>query len=626
MSLTFDLLDRFKALAQRSGMPLEPMEWFEVDFWDGGSRTVLGLDVRGTCSGERLWIRTLDHGGVSSYLGDEDGCWWPPTGPESCLRPARGQDGPQMMLVAPTEAHLQAIREDIEATLAWIQSHRALQTRLTTLASLESAAAKLEDMGAHFAPSGFPEDPQGVLRAEAKLLTFLEARVLKAFGEGDGKTKDLSPMNHQARLAREWAWIQAEGLLPVFYVLYDLSVHAQRNGVRLGAAGGALPGLLTAHLLALTSLDPVVHGLPCEPWFNAWAGDPRIVIHAEVDHAAAFQQWVKPRARRHGFQVEVKPSRPLSMISKAFRASGLPRPPHEAWEPFDPKVFECLQQGEVEGFGLDPEGLESNLVPIHPTEFRHLVAWAVLGHCWGLGRKRLLAYVDRRCGRGTDETGNRTTPPALEESYGLLLYQEQVSALIVQFSGCSEAEGDQLRKEWVSGNPIRAQKARQRVLELAVARGSSPDVLEALMDQIEQEGPRTFCKCHATSQAGLAYELAWWMTNKSKLIGHKNIDFFEKTNWNFAMEVEMHHIMYDFRPPGPMDTYFINKIEVKKDVFEACKALLGDIGKFISGNSTHVHEGIVSSAMHYTETYQIPEIETQQFFFKTYLDYLNKIE
>ena len=92
------------------------------------------------------------------------------------------------------------------------------------------------------------------------------------------------------------------------------------------------------------------------------------------------------------------------------------------------------------------------------------------------------------------------------------------------------------------------------------------------------------------------------------------------------MEVEMHHIMYDFRPPGPMDTYFINKIEVKKDVFEACKALLGDIGKFISGDSTHVHEGIVSSAMHYTETYQIPEIETQQFFFKTYLDYLNKIE
>lgn len=514
MSLTFSLLDRFNALAQKQGLPLEPMDWFEIEYRDGGSRTVLGLEVRGTCSGERLWVRTLEHGGNSAYQLDAEGIWWPPEGIEHCLRPARWHDGPRMMLVNPTEAHLQAVRQDLEATLAWVQAHRALQARLTTLASLQRATEELEDLEAQFAAVRQSQGSQAVPRAEQRLLAFLNTRLAKQIEERGDAAIDVSPTDYQARLEQEWSRLRAEELLPVFYVLRDLTAQAKRNGIRLNVVEGALPGLLIGHLLGLTPLDPLAHGLPFEPWFSSWNGDPRIAIHAESEHAAALHQWVKPRAQRHGFQVEVKPSRPLSMLNHAFRTSGLKRPPRAAWEPYDPKVFECLQRGDLERYGLDPDGLESNLVPIHPTEFRHLMAWTVLGRCWGLGREQLITYVDRRLGRDRDDTENLTAHSALEETYGLLLYQEQATAIIVRLSGCTDQDGEILRKELGSGNPLRSEIARNRIRESAQLQGIPSKEVDAMVDQIQKEGPRAFSKCHAAGQAGLVYELAWWMTNR----------------------------------------------------------------------------------------------------------------
>lgn len=515
MSLIFSLLDRFNAFAQKQGLPLEPMDWFEIEFRDGGSRTVLGLEVRGTCFGERLWLRTLEHGSSSPYSQDADGFWLPPSGIEQCLRPARWHDGPRMMLVNPTEGHLQAVRQDLEATLEWALAHRALQTRLTTLASMERATEELENLGAHFGIHRPADGSQRPLQAEQRLLTLLRTRLAKRIEERRDEASDWSPSDYQARLEQEWNRLQAEELLPVLYVLHDVSAQAQRNGIRIGAVEGSLPGLLVAHLLRLTTLDPVAHSLPFEPWFSSWNGDPRIAIHAESEHAEALQHWAKPRAQRHSFQVEVKPSRPLSILATAFRNSGFTRPPREAWQPFDPKVFESLQRGELEKFGLDPDGLESNLVPIHPTEFSHLMAWTVLGRCWGLGREGLITYVDRRFGRGIGDTAGLPTLPLLEETYGLLLYQEQASALIVRLSGCGDEAGEQLRKELVSGNPSRLQMTRNHIRELALSNGTSSEEVNTVLDQIQQEGPRTFSKCHAASQASLVYELAWWMTYAS---------------------------------------------------------------------------------------------------------------
>ncbi len=514
MSHIFPLLDRFNAFAQKQGLPLEPMEWFEIEFRDGGSRTVLGLEVRGTFSGERLWVRTLEHGSSSPYQLDAEGFWWPPAGIELCLRSARWHDGPRMMLVNPTEAHVVAAQQDLEATLAWVLAHRALQTRLTTLASMERATEELEGLGTHFGVNRHSDGTQVPLGAEQRLLTLLRTRLAKQIEERGDEASDWSPTDYQARLEQEWSRLRADELLPVFYVLHDLSAQAKRNGIRIGAVEGALPGILVAHLLGLTTLDPLAHGLPFEPWFNSWNGDPRIAIHAEAEHAEALHQWVKPRAQRHGLQIEVKPSQPLSILSAAFRTSGLTRPPREAWQPFDPQVFEWLQRGELERFGLDPDGLESNLVPIHPTEFHHLMAWILLGRCWGLGRERLITYVDRRLSKGIDGTANLTTHSVLEETYGLLLYQEQISALSVHLSGCGDEAGERLRKELVSGNPSRVQMARNHIRELALPRGTSSEEVNTVLDQIQQDGPRTFSKCHSASQASLAYELAWWMTYK----------------------------------------------------------------------------------------------------------------
>ncbi len=138
MGPTLTLLRRFEARAKAAGHVLEPLMWFEIFFLERGRGTVLGLEIQRVASGERLWIRTLDHGRPSPFVRDPDGFWGPRDG--GWRAGAGGWLGP---------AELEATCLDLEATQAWIQDLSARVSGRGTRPSLARALEALADLEAH---------------------------------------------------------------------------------------------------------------------------------------------------------------------------------------------------------------------------------------------------------------------------------------------------------------------------------------------------------------------------------------------------------------------------------------------------------------------------------------------
>lgn len=510
--MTFVIHDRLKAAAEVHDLPLEPLITRTFDLWDGNSRTVLGYGVTGEASQEHLWIRALEHW-RPTQLTLHEGLWWPPSEPLGGLHPELGDEGPRVVLGALGTEARKAMAEDLNATLVWLEEQRERQVRFTTRSALERVQGELEAFLPCLESSAAPTHAPGENRSHTQAR--FGARVQECLAhrltvlEAQGAEPD--HRIYGARLESELQAIRDHELQPIFYVLADLGIQARSNGIRLGPGRGALPSSLVAWLLGVTDVDPVALGLV----FERWLGEEeiarrRITLEAPPKKAEALEHWARNRSRHGEANIRVLPLPILAQLERAHRIAGLKMTPHPAWNPHDTNVFEAIQNGLLDTSGLDSEGLESNLFPILPTAFQHLRDWTVLGHSWDLGEKSLLTYANRRIGKSPVPTMPDCLDAPLRETYGILLYQEQVIQILCETMGCSLREGDHLRRGLASGNPIRLEQARHRCFEDGKSRGWSLQKLDTVLDLLKRRCPWTFCQSHATARAALIFEVAWW--------------------------------------------------------------------------------------------------------------------
>ncbi|HEX3400805.1 MAG TPA: DNA polymerase III subunit alpha, partial [Acetobacteraceae bacterium] len=177
----------------------------------------------------------------------------------------------------------------------------------------------------------------------------------------------------------------------------------------------------------------------------------------------------------------------------------------------DPKTYEMLQRGDAGGvFQLEGQGMRDVLRQMRPDRFDDLIAAVALY------RPGPMANIPDYCRRKHGETWEAPHPELAEilgETYGIMVYQEQVMQIAQQMAGYSLGGADLLRR--AMGKKIRAEMDAQRKIfvEGATGRGIPPAKAEEVFDLMAKFADYGFNKSHAAAYGLVAYQTAWMKAN-----------------------------------------------------------------------------------------------------------------
>ncbi|MGQ9688508.1 MAG: DNA polymerase III subunit alpha [Desulfobaccales bacterium] len=176
----------------------------------------------------------------------------------------------------------------------------------------------------------------------------------------------------------------------------------------------------------------------------------------------------------------------------------------------DAETFALLQAGNTAGvFQLESEGMRALMVRLKPTTFEDLIALVALYRPGPMESGMLDDFVRRKHGEEPVTYLLPELEPILRETYGVILYQEQVMQIAAAISGFSLAEADILRRAMGKKIPEVMAAQRERFVSGALERGVPRDKAESLFSLIEKFAGYGFNKSHSAAYALIAYQTAY---------------------------------------------------------------------------------------------------------------------
>ena len=184
----------------------------------------------------------------------------------------------------------------------------------------------------------------------------------------------------------------------------------------------------------------------------------------------------------------------------------------------DPGIYEIMCQGDTVGvFQFEGRGITELLIKSQPTCFEDIIAINAL---YRPGPMNMIpSYLDRKKGRIPVKYIFPDLEPILNETYGIIVYQEQVHQIAVKIAGYSYREADVLRR--AMGKKISSVMAKQKDRFLKGAGENNHDLKKAeeLFDLMAEFAKYGFNKAHASAYCVLAAQTAW-------LKHHYPVEFF----------------------------------------------------------------------------------------------------
>lgn len=174
----------------------------------------------------------------------------------------------------------------------------------------------------------------------------------------------------------------------------------------------------------------------------------------------------------------------------------------------DPKVYQMLQRGEASGvFQLETQMFYGLLREVRPENFEDLVAILALGRPGPMAR--LDDYLRFRRGQATPKYPHPAMREILQETHGIMLFQEQVMRIATELAGYSPGRADLLRRAMGKKMPQIMAEERGRFVAAATQRGLEPHVAEAIFDDVARFAEYGFPKGHSAAYALVAYQCAY---------------------------------------------------------------------------------------------------------------------
>lgn len=174
----------------------------------------------------------------------------------------------------------------------------------------------------------------------------------------------------------------------------------------------------------------------------------------------------------------------------------------------DPKVFELFANGDTTGiFQFESQGMKNWLIKLKPTKFEEIIAMNAL---YRPGPMDLIPdFIERKKGKQKVDYIFPELEEILKETYGIIVYQEQVMQISIKIGGFSRGEADKLRKAMAKKVQHELEKLGTEFIARAIQKGYERQKVEKLFDLIAKFGSYGFNKSHSAAYAFIAYHTAY---------------------------------------------------------------------------------------------------------------------
>ncbi|MCP5372870.1 MAG: DNA polymerase III subunit alpha [Hyphomicrobiales bacterium] len=178
----------------------------------------------------------------------------------------------------------------------------------------------------------------------------------------------------------------------------------------------------------------------------------------------------------------------------------------------DARSFEMMSRGETQGvFQLESAGMRDVLTHMRPDTFEDIIAVVALYRPGPMDN--IPSYIRRKHGEEEADYLYPTLEGILKETFGIMIYQEQVMQIAQELSGYTLGGADLLRR--AMGKKIKAEMDQQRQIFVdgATSKGVPQAKASAIFDQVNKFAGYGFNKSHAAAYALVAYQTAYLKAN-----------------------------------------------------------------------------------------------------------------
>ncbi len=176
----------------------------------------------------------------------------------------------------------------------------------------------------------------------------------------------------------------------------------------------------------------------------------------------------------------------------------------------DEATYKLLQEGKTLGvFQLESPGMTKLVIELAPSAFSDLTALLALFRPGPLGSGMHTEYVLCKHGRKKPFYDHPELEPILKETYGNILYQEQVMQIVQILGGFTLGQADNLRRAMGKKNMAEMMKGKKRFVEGCIEKGINKSLGSTIYDKIEKFADYGFNKSHSAAYAVISYRTAY---------------------------------------------------------------------------------------------------------------------
>jgi DNA polymerase-3 subunit alpha len=176
----------------------------------------------------------------------------------------------------------------------------------------------------------------------------------------------------------------------------------------------------------------------------------------------------------------------------------------------DPKVFELLGLGSTLGiFQLESSGMRDLLIKLKPENFKEIIALVALYRPGPLKSGMVDEYIKRKHGKETIRYDLPELKEILKDTYGVIVYQEQVMRIASSLANFSLEDADILRRAMSKKDPKEMEMQKEKFLVGTKKNRINPTKAEKVFDLMAKFAEYGFNKSHSAAYALIAYQTAY---------------------------------------------------------------------------------------------------------------------
>ncbi|MDA0795961.1 MAG: DNA polymerase III subunit alpha [Proteobacteria bacterium] len=185
----------------------------------------------------------------------------------------------------------------------------------------------------------------------------------------------------------------------------------------------------------------------------------------------------------------------------------------------DAATYALMQRAETTAvFQLESRGMRELIRKLGPDRFEDIIALVALFRPGPLQSGMVDDFINRKKGRAEvsyphPQYQHECLKPALEPTYGIILYQEQVMQIAQEMGGYTLGGADLLRRAMGKKNAVEMAKQRDLFMQGAIEKGFAENLASNIFDLMEKFAGYGFNKSHSAAYALVAYQTAWLKTH-----------------------------------------------------------------------------------------------------------------